>query len=75
MMVLTFKSDNREIDLKINERQKIEDVIDIISKQHIFAISENYSIRSIRDNRNIDRKKTFDENNIYNGDIILIINQ
>jgi len=71
-MVLTFKRENDEIDLRVDKKQKISDVIAVIVERRLFNLTDDYMVKSIRDNRGLDKSKSFEENSIYNGDILFI---
>lgn len=71
-MVLTIKKDDIGIDLKVNDKQKIIDVVGVMVEKGLFVMPKSYQMESIRNNIEIDASKSFDENNIFNGDILLI---
>ncbi|MFT3984217.1 MAG: hypothetical protein QM697_09920 [Lachnospiraceae bacterium] len=76
-MILTFAiaSENKELDLKINEKQIIRDTLSILQKTgympETLDINE-LKVGSARQKKPILCKKSYEEAEIYNGDILYI---
>lgn len=74
-MLITVKQDKKAIDVKVDEKQKIIDVFDVLDQKRLISVSDFYKVRSIRKGQIIIALKSFKENEIYNGDILEIENQ
>lgn len=72
---LTFKDkDQREIDLMVDEDQKISETIQVLAERELWdgeqADSIQY-IKSLRSNKQVNILLTYREAKIYSGDILV----
>ena len=73
-MDITISYGSFQIDLKVNRKQKIEDAISVLEDNGMLLIQEtdNYMIFSERKRVRINRHLTYEQAEIYSGDILYI---
>ncbi len=76
-MIITFvnTADMRSIDIKLDEKQIIEDTLKILEETGSFQRKINFSLLEIvsaRTRKIVDIAKSFEDETIYNGDILYI---
>lgn len=71
---LICKQINFETDIKVFEHQKIKDTLSILYNEKIIAINPDnpIAIRSERKAEMISKEMTYEQAEIYNGDILYI---
>lgn len=71
-MIITIRLSNKDIDIKMDERQTISMVMAVLQEKGVICLSDSYTATSVRENKLIDIEKKLIENGITNGDIVLI---
>lgn len=76
-MIITFvnTADMQSIDIKLDEKQIIEDTLKILEETGSFQRKINFSLLEIvsaRTRKIVDIAKSFEDETIYNGDILYI---
>ena len=67
-MIITIENNNNEIDIRVDERQKVRNVLLEICKNGFVNWNEKNVLSSVRNQRVVCLDKSFCENEIYNGD-------
>ena len=70
-MIITIRENGIDIDIKVNEKQQIKDAVFIIQENGIIK-SKVKQIRSLRKKKILETDKSFMDNEIYNGDILIL---
>ncbi|MCH5261275.1 MAG: hypothetical protein J1F42_00015 [Lachnospiraceae bacterium] len=72
-MTISFrlKHEDREVTVMVDSMQNVSGTLHVLAEAGIFPCRE-YTIRSVRSGRRIMSGLTYEESNIYNGDIILL---
>lgn len=75
-MMITITICNRSLgiqhDFIVNSKQIIEDALRIIEEKHLIEVSTSNYVRLKVTNRLCNKKLTFREANIYNGEMIIL---
>lgn len=75
MLTISIRSlpDNKSIDVKVNDRQKISNTLSVL-KDAGFLKQESRvtTIRSKRNRKRIEINKSYQDNKIFNGDILTL---
>lgn len=71
-MIITINSNGKNIDIKVNEKLKINDAIDILNECGLIDRSERLIVKTYRDKRVVSLDESFEKNEILNGDILEI---
>lgn len=72
-MVVTIRNGSNCLDIKADEKMKIIDTLAIVAESGLIKIDKKVKVKAVRENMDINPKLTFAENEIYNGDILEII--
>ena len=71
-MVITIRDNNRDIDIKADDKQILKNTLKILEEKNLVKLTEGYEVFSMRDNTNLDKNKSLKDNNINNGDVVTI---
>ncbi len=75
MLTITIRSlsENKSIDIKINEKQKISNTIAVLEDAGLLKCNGRIpKVRSKRNRKRIDMNSTYQESNVFNGDILVL---
>lgn len=80
LMTLTIciESNKREFNIQVNRKQKIQDTIEVLIENNIInEISDinNIQLKSVRNATYINELLSYEQENIYTGDKIIIIHK
>ncbi len=67
---LAILSENKQIDIMVNEEQRISNTLEVIEEQGMIRENKNVVLRSQRSRQRIDPQHSYKEERIYNGDIL-----
>ncbi len=71
-MILTFRADNRTVDIMVKQEQRIDDVYRILSESlRLPATRRETRVYSMRRSAYVNPMLTFEQSEIYNGDILV----
>ena len=71
-MIITINSNDRNIDIKVNEKLKVKDAFNILNECGFVNQSEQLIVKTYRDKREVSLDESFEKNEILNGDILEI---
>lgn len=71
-MIITINSNDRNIDIKVNEKLKVKDAFIILNECGFVNQSEQLIVKTYRDKREVSLDESFEKNEILNGDILEI---
>lgn len=71
-MIVTFKYIDNNIDLKINEKNKLKNVVEVLRKTKFSEMEPCDNVFSVRKNETVSTDLSAEEAEIYNGDILEI---
>lgn len=75
MITISIQYNSRQMDIQVNDEQRIEDTLHILTEnKYLPALVdvENVKIRSDRNRRYINGRLTYKQAEIYNGDRLTI---
>lgn len=73
MLTVTFKTNRITMDIMVKYDQRISDVVRILAENGRIKVSEEYLIFSGRKKEYINSLLTFRQAEVYNGDILELI--
>lgn len=73
MLTLSLRKlvDGQEMDIMVDGEQRIDYTLKVLMESG-FLSGDKWAVRSLRTKERIDAKRSYRENNIYNGDILTI---
>ena len=71
-MIITINSNDRNIDIKVNEKLKVKDAFNILNECGFVNQSGQLIVKTYRDKREVSFDESFEKNEILNGDILEI---
>ncbi|MCR4697122.1 MAG: hypothetical protein K5654_07395 [Lachnospiraceae bacterium] len=71
-MIVTFKYIDNNIDIKIYEKNKLKNVVEVLRKTRFSEMEQCDYVFSVRKNEMVSTELSAEEAEIYNGDILEI---
>lgn len=71
-MVVSIRKEKKQIDIKVDEKMKVTDMLSVIDESGLIKIEANDKLRAEREDKDIILDLSFFDNEIYNGDILKV---